>query len=366
MPVTRARPPDDAERHVGAERGRHVEVVARRPSAARRRRRPSRRPGPAPAGMRLSSRTRAPCGRPRARARRTRLSSSSGHVRRRRRRPRGRRRRSNASSSARSSATISASIRWKPSARTPVTRSERVSLAGARTTSATAGSYRRGSSAPAAAARRRQSSRASSSARASGRTPAASKASRRDLVGQGRGAASCGAGRSRPRPGRTRPLALGVVAGRRVAPHARPGPTRPAGGGTNTLGGHLADDRGVGPPRHLHRRDAVGLGRRARRPAAPPPRAAPSRASARSAGTSLEQVEHQRGGDVVRAGWPRAPTGGRVGRAEQRRPSRACRASASTTTAPRPARPPSRRTGSEVAVDLDGGDLGARSRAGPA
>ena len=107
-------------------------------------------------------------------------------------------------------------------------------------------------------ARRTQSSSPSSSARAVGATPAAL-----ELVGRRRGrpasgAASCGAGRSRHRPARTPDVAASSSpGGRRRSMAMSADSTR--GRGWNTVAGTRPTTLVVGPPRRLHRRDAVDV-----------------------------------------------------------------------------------------------------------
>ena len=163
-------------------------------------------------------------------------------------------------------------------------------------------------------ARRIQSARVSSSPRASGRSPQSTRSSgvarpareRRSIL------------RRWPKPASTR---RNTALRRRSSPgggrrrsSTRPDSTR--GWGTNTRGRHLADDGGVGPPRPPHRRDAVGLRSRAGGQSLtdlelhehehPLDRRRP-----------LQQVEHQRGGDVVGQVGDEDP--GRMG-GQQRRP----------------------------------------------
>ena len=166
------------------------------------------------------------------------------------------------------------------------------------------------------------------------------------------GGASCGAGRSRPRPGRTRPRRRSSSPGGRVAADVDERRLDP-GRGDEHGRRHLADHRGVGPPGPPHRRDAVGLGA-----------GAGGQALAHlelhhhqhplDGRRAREQVEHERRGDVVR----------QVGHQHPRRVRRragagqsSVMASASTTVAPAGSTT-SRRT-AQVRVHLDGGDVGA-------
>ena len=132
-PCTLARPPvrqNGTSAPSRAARARSVQPAHRSTAAAS----PEPPPSPAPDGMRLCRCTCAARSTA-ARARRTRLSSSTGTSA-----PAPSSTRpspaSNRSSSTRSIETISASMRWRPSSRTPVTRRDRVSLAGASTRSA--------------------------------------------------------------------------------------------------------------------------------------------------------------------------------------------------------------------------------------
>ena len=110
------------------------------------------------------------------------------------------------------------------------------------------------------------------------------------------------------------------TAGRGRRRRCAPAPTPPAAAGRNTSGPTRPTTAAVGPVRDLHRRDAVGR--------------SPGPAASRSpdlplhhhqhpvdGGHAVEQVEHERRRDVVRAGWRPASTPARAG--EQRRASRA-------------------------------------------
>ena len=106
-----------------------------------------------------------------------------------------------------------------------------------------------------------------------------------------------------PNPARTRARA---VRGRRAAgsggARCGPAPTR-RWGGQEHVGAHLGHDLGLGPVRHLHRRDAVGLAPGGGEAG----RALHHHEHALDGGQPVEQVGHQRRGDA-RAGWPRVTT----------------------------------------------------------
>ena len=105
------------------------------------------------------------------------------------------------------------------------------------------------------------------------------------------------------------------------------------GRGDEDAGGHLGDHLGVGPPGPLHRRDAVGLRAGPGRQPLPHLELHHARACARWRARRLQQVEHERRGDVVGQVGHELPRPGRVG-ARGAPPSRAAMASASTTVAP--------------------------------
>ena len=336
MPRTRARPPTQAERHVGAERRRHVEVVDSRPTAGRRRRRPTRRRARRRPGCACAARTCAPSAARRAAPARTRLSSPAGD-----RQAVAGPTTSRPSPSAnvelvgeveRHHLGVDAGGSRRP--RTPVTRSDSVSLAGASAGQHVGATARR----PAGPSPRRRAPRPGPS----GATPAASNAVGGDQPGQRPAqhlAALAEPGphqREQPRPGRRRRPASGRRSMRdehRLDPGLRAGTRR---------AGTRPTSRGRRPVRHLHRRDAVGRVARRRRPAARPPRAAPSRASGAMAGTPSSRSSTS----GVATLYGRLATSAHA----RRRPSSAAQSSAHGVALDhrtrRPARPTSRSTGS--------------------
>ena len=231
-------------------------------------------------------------------------------------------------------------------------RSETVSLAGARTTSDGIGAQPSRSTTLVSAT---QSWIESSSARASGRMPAASKLRCRGQAGQRPSQHLAPLPEAGPdeleQPG---PRDVGRDHRRRPSGGSPRGPTPPSGGAGTPSGAPCPRarpsprTRPSRSPRRRHRRPAP-------RPAARRPPAAPSRASARWPG-------HRRAGRP-RAAWPRCRGGWRRAPSRHRRAASRVEAEGVAFDDPHPERldlVPEHRH--QPAVDLDGGDRGARLR----
>ena len=192
--------------------------------------------------------------------------------------------------------TISASISWKPSGRTPVTRSDSVTFAGASSVV----------TAPPSASRPHAAT-SSSSARAVGADPGSREARRVRRARRGSGAASSGAARSRrargrrAAPGRRRRRAVGA------APDADEH-RLDLRAGQEHAGTDAADQLGGGVVRDLHRRDAVGgVAHRRRQPLARLPLHHHEQFARRPARRRARRA--RAGSRRCRAGWRRASHG---------------------------------------------------------
>ena len=185
--------------------------------------------------------------------------------------------------------------------------------------------------------------------------PRPARTRRRPRAPPATAAASCAAARTRPRPAGTAPSGSASTRGdgSRVM---RTSADSTRGGGMNTVGGTRPDHLGVGPVGHLHRRDAVGLVAGA----GGEPFADLALHHHQHRGDRRhvrQQVEHQRASPRCTAGWPRATTGGRVGRAEHLVP---VEPHGVALHDPHPVRLDHlAQGGQQVAVELDRGDLGA-------
>ena len=126
--------------------------------------------------------------------------------------------------------------------------------------------------------------------------------------------------------------ALGIARPRpaaRRAGRSRTSALSTLGCGTNTVGGTVPDDLGLGVVRDLHRDRAVRLRARTRPRAAPPPRAAPSRGSGRSSARSRARARRPASRrctagstTMIQRSWPREQLGPVDRRARRRARSR--------------------------------------------